>query len=224
MRWLAGKTHELAHRNWGERSMGKAIDLLYSTFTLIQRTPSLLLDYEFIMNIFDPLYEQLPEFEEYIQFYREEKMNDVRGSSNPEDRLPGIDRVIAELFWPTKTRNRETTEFCINELSKGIATVMLIELQDKACGDYLSVNFGKRSQAVISREEERASVGLHATNDPSEGSFATLTDVLCNGGRISLLAAAGIGQMRYNGDMRRNHELAVTGKKRMQDIRILKHS
>ena len=76
---------------------------------------------------------------------------------------------------------------------------------------------GKRSQAVISREEERASVGLRATNDPSEGSFATLTDVLCNGGRISLLAAAGIGQMRYNGDMRRNHELAVTGKKRMQD-------
>ena len=143
MRWLAGKTHELAHRNWGERSMGKAIDLLYSTFTLIQRTPSLLLDYEFIINIFDPLYEQLPEFEEYIQFYREEKMNDVRGSSNPEDRLPGIDRVIAELFWPTKTRNRETTEFCINELSKGIATVMLIELQDKACGDYLSVNLGK---------------------------------------------------------------------------------
>ena len=83
---------------------------------------------------------------------------------------------------------------------------------------------GKRSQAVISREEERASVGLRATNDPLEGSFATLTDVLCNGGRISLLAAAGIGQMRYNGDMRRNHELAVTGKKRMQDIRILKHS
>ena len=28
MRWLAGKTHKLAHRNWSERSMGRAVDLM----------------------------------------------------------------------------------------------------------------------------------------------------------------------------------------------------
>ena len=32
MRWLAGKTHELAHHNWSERSMGRAIDLMYDAF------------------------------------------------------------------------------------------------------------------------------------------------------------------------------------------------
>jgi hypothetical protein len=61
-----------------------------------------------------------------------------------------------------------------------------------------------------------STVGLRATNDLSEGSFATFTDVLVTGGRISLQAAAGIGQMRYNGDMNRNHQSAVTGKKERQ--------
>jgi hypothetical protein len=32
MRWLAGKTHELAHHNWSERSMGRATDLMYDAF------------------------------------------------------------------------------------------------------------------------------------------------------------------------------------------------
>jgi hypothetical protein len=81
MRWLAGKTHELAHRGWGERSMGRAIDLLHAAFTDILEEPSLLLDYEFVMNIFQPLYNDLPEFEEFLEFYREDKVGNVHGSS-----------------------------------------------------------------------------------------------------------------------------------------------
>jgi hypothetical protein len=73
MRWLAGKTHELAHRGWGERSMGRAIDLLHVAFSKVQEDPSLLLDYDFIMNIFEPLYGDLPELEEFLEFYREDK-------------------------------------------------------------------------------------------------------------------------------------------------------
>ena len=29
-RWLTGNTHKLAHRNWGARSMGQAVDLIHS--------------------------------------------------------------------------------------------------------------------------------------------------------------------------------------------------
>ena len=36
MRWLAGNTHKLGHRKWGERSMGRAYDLLYSACLEIQ--------------------------------------------------------------------------------------------------------------------------------------------------------------------------------------------
>jgi hypothetical protein len=121
-----------------------------------------------------------------------------------------MDLAIAEVFFPAKLRNRETTEFCI-KLAKAIATVLLVELEDtsKATHQYVSACLGDRSIAVITREEELSTVGLRATNDPSEGSFATFTDVLVTGGRISLQAAAGIGQMRYNGDMNRNHQSAV---------------
>ena len=54
---------------------------------------------------------------------------------------------------------------------------------------------------------------MRANNNPSEGNFATFTDVLRCGGRIDLMSAAGIGQIRYNKDM--NHDLAnlVTGRK-----------
>ena len=50
---------------------------------------------------------------------------------------------------------------------------------------------------------------MRANNDPSEGMFATLTDILCSGGRINLASAAGIGQARYNHDYYRGHEELV---------------
>ena len=56
-------------------------------------------------------------------------------------------------------------------------------------------------------------MGKRANNNPSEGNFATFTDVLCNGGRISIDSAAGIGQSRYNKDLNCNHALFVTGRK-----------
>ena len=70
MRWLAGNTHKLAHRNWGERSMSKAIDLLHTAFKKVAKDGRHFLDYNFIMNIFQPLYEQLPELRDYLDFSR----------------------------------------------------------------------------------------------------------------------------------------------------------
>ncbi len=99
MRWLAGNTHKLSHRQWGERSMGRAIDLLYSAFAKIQGNGSLFLDYEFIMTIFEPLYSKLPEFEEYMNYYKEEKEGNVVGSFNAKDRVIVIDEAMHELFW-----------------------------------------------------------------------------------------------------------------------------
>jgi hypothetical protein len=164
MRWLAGKTHELAHRGWGERLMGRAIDLLHVAFSKVQEDPSLLLDYDFIMNIFEPLYGDLPELEEFLEFYREDKRVNVHGLYHPDDRIRVMDLAIAEVFFPAKLCNRETTEFCI-KLAKAIATVLLVELEDtsKATHQYLSVCLGDRSIAVTTREEELSTVGLRAT-------------------------------------------------------------
>ena len=77
----------------------------------------------------------------------------------------------------------------------------------------MSAAAGKYSQAVISREEELATIGLRANNDPSEGSFATFTDILCNCGRINLGATAAVGMMCYNKDIYRCHQELVSGQK-----------
>ena len=46
MRWLASNTFKLAHRNWGEKSMGRVIDLIYDAFVAIQADGTLVIDYD----------------------------------------------------------------------------------------------------------------------------------------------------------------------------------
>jgi hypothetical protein len=53
--------------------MGRAIDLLHSAFLKIHNKPDLLLHYKFVMNIFQPLYCQLPEFCDYMDYAKEQK-------------------------------------------------------------------------------------------------------------------------------------------------------
>ena len=121
MRWLAGNTHKLAKYGWGERSMGKAIALLHDAFVEIQSDGSLLLEQDFIMNIFSPLYNKIPPFKQYLDYHVEEKEGNVIGSNNEHDRVLAIDEAMAELFYPQKMENRQTTELC-HELSIGVAT------------------------------------------------------------------------------------------------------
>ena len=52
----------------------------------------------------------------------------------------------------------------------------------KAMHLYLSHANGEFSQAVTTQEEEFATLSMHASKDPSEGNFATFTDILCSGG------------------------------------------
>ena len=75
MHWLAGNTHLLAHRQWGERHFASAIDLTYEAFQQIEEDPSKFLNEKFMMNIYKPLYEKLPELEDHLQWYFEEKKN-----------------------------------------------------------------------------------------------------------------------------------------------------
>ena len=119
-----------------------------------------------------------------------------------------------ELFFLTKKRNRETTQMC-QKLATGVATSLLVELENtsKATFEYLSVAGGQCSQAVMSMSEEMATFGMQANNDPSEGTFATFTNILCNSGRINLSSASAIGQTRHNKDFIRCHEQFVTGRK-----------
>ena len=112
MRWLAGNTHKLFEYGWGERSMERAIKLLHDAFIEIQGDGSLLLEEDFIMNIFASLYDELPPFKEYQNYHLEEKEGNVIGSRKEEERVLTIDEAMVELLWPQCMENRQTTEFC----------------------------------------------------------------------------------------------------------------
>lgn len=89
-------------------------------------------------------------------------------------------KVLSEFFWPMKQRNLKTTKFC-RELAVGVEHTLLMELKDtsKATFEYLSVANGQYSQAVIDTGEEMVTLGMHANKDPSEGNFATFSNILC---------------------------------------------
>ena len=85
-RWLAANTHKLSHRNWGERSMGKVIDILYQTMLEIVQDGTKGMDEDYIMNIFKPIEEELPEFKAHLDWYFEAKESNLVDSFSKEDR------------------------------------------------------------------------------------------------------------------------------------------
>ena len=64
MRWLASKTHKLAHRKWGYISMGKVMDKPKEYLQSIVNTPELIHYQDFMMGMLTVWEEDLPEFKE----------------------------------------------------------------------------------------------------------------------------------------------------------------
>jgi hypothetical protein len=79
MQWLASNMFKLAHRGWGEKSMGRVTDLLYTALVLIQSEGKLILDFDFMMNIFADLKQELQEFDTYSTWFYYKKEGNVIG-------------------------------------------------------------------------------------------------------------------------------------------------
>ena len=214
MRWLAGNTHTLSHRKWGERSMPRSLDLAYQAFIAIQADGDKFLDEEFMMNIFQPLYQDVPELEEYLTYYFEEKESNPVGTSAKEDRVLAIDGAVAELFYPSRMENRQSTVEC-KPLAVRLAIRGIAECIDprKALQEHLSAVEGKKSWKETSAAEKEQSLGIKANNDPSEGAFACFSDSHRQGGTIRLDHAAGEGQARFNADFARPIKELVSGRR-----------
>jgi hypothetical protein len=107
MRWLAGNSHLLQHRKWGEVHMTTAVDLVYNAFVKIEKNGKLMLRESFIMNVFQPLYNKLPELKDYLNYYFEEKRTNVFGATTNESRKRGIKMVKSEVLSPTDHDNEQ---------------------------------------------------------------------------------------------------------------------
>ena len=93
--------------------MGHATDLLCGAFVKVQMNPELLLQENYIMSIFLPLFNQLPELKEYLDYYKEEKEGNAISSMKPSDCVLCIDKAMAESFHPNKEQNQETEQYCL---------------------------------------------------------------------------------------------------------------
>ena len=126
--------------------MPRALDLIYNTFIEIQANGDKFLDEDFIMKIFEPLYTELPELETYLTFYLEEKEANVVGSCKRDDRVLAIDGSVAELFYPGRMENKQSTPKC-RALAVSLDTREISECihPKKAIHDHLSAIHGKKS-------------------------------------------------------------------------------
>ncbi len=93
------------------------------------------------MNIFSPLYEEIPPLKKYLDYHFEEKEGNVIGSNKEHDRVLPIDKAMAELFYPQKVENHQITDFC-HELLVGVATTLLTKLTDPKKSTHNYINDG----------------------------------------------------------------------------------
>ena len=133
MRWLAANTHKLGHRKWGEKSMARAINLVYLAAIKIRTDSTLILNEDFMMNILTPISNKVLELKDYLEWYFEEKRTLVHNDYSVDSRKSGIDIVRSELFYPEEKSNRETTHMC-EILGEEVGDIIVVECEDKGAG------------------------------------------------------------------------------------------
>ena len=221
-RWLAGNTEDLSEFEFGVLDMGIVVDLLEKAMISVSEDGELLLDEDFMMNIFSDIGDCVDPFADYITHLFEEKQsNGVSGSRRKEDKVLPFDLLRAELFYPTRAENRQTHDMCCR-LAVEIATTILMELRDleKATHKYLTSAEGMYSSGKITEADRRACMNMMAHNSISESNHASSTAGLKVGGTIRLDHSCGEGQTRANNDFGRGHLALVTGKKKKSGAKV----
>ena len=66
--WLAGNCGGLGKHGFGVADIPKAVDLMDKAFDKITKDGNLMLEDDFIMNIFEPLANKIKPFKEYLTY------------------------------------------------------------------------------------------------------------------------------------------------------------
>ena len=87
VRWLAGNTEHLAQYNFGAVSMGRTLDMLEDAFIKISSDGALLLDEDFVMNIFSEIVEEVEPVDKYLNFMFNEKSSNPVGTRDRDHKV-----------------------------------------------------------------------------------------------------------------------------------------
>ncbi len=106
--------------------MGQTVDLMEEAFEKIANDGEMMLDKEFIMNMFEPIVDQVEPFAEYLEFTFENKEGHALGSREKAIKWLPFDELRTELFFPSRNYVCQTHSIacCLAEVA---ATTFLIE-------------------------------------------------------------------------------------------------
>ena len=106
-RWLTGNTHKIDYQNWSARSILRAIDILHTAWNNLIYDPRLTHDKSFMMRIYDPIMNELPDFKDYMEYWCKYQTYHYAASSKTREVPPN--KLIKELFTPTDRYNQDIT-------------------------------------------------------------------------------------------------------------------
>ena len=135
MRWLADKTHKLAHRKWGYISIGKVIDKLKEDLQSIVNTPDLIHDQDFMMGMLTVWEEDLPEFKEYRNDVIEKNITGYFNNMAKKKAFT-LKELLKELFTPVDQGSKDTT-LILENLAVVAAEIWTEELLDPTKVTYM---------------------------------------------------------------------------------------
>ena len=87
--------------------MGCAIDILHTAYNDLIDDPRLIHDKSFMIHIYDPLMDELPEFKDYMDYQCEYRTSHYAASS--KTREVTFKKLIKELFTLTYRDNQDST-------------------------------------------------------------------------------------------------------------------
>ena len=201
-RWLTGNTHKLVAHSWGARLMGRAVDIIHDACIDLLDDISLIHDETFMMHLFDGLRKELPEFDTYLTTeFKVRKSHYVKKSNT---KAVPLKMLIKELFTPTDSDNQGSTEMLEKVAAIGIQAI-LDELLDekKATYKYLSISGTEYSYEHCPDDVKEKMLGMMASNDIVESSFAGLTAQIQCYDRIGMYNAAAVSDTSRNGFLSR---------------------
>ena len=203
-RWLAGNTHKpyMREYKWGPRSMGRAIDIIHSACKDILEDMSLIHDELYMMHIFDGITVEIKEFKDYLTSEFETKTSYYVKKS--KSKAVPLKMLIKELFSPRDRDNKDSTPMLEKIGRIGIEALLgELENQKKATYKYLSMSESNFSFEHCPDATKDAMIGLMATNDLAESSFAGVTAQVQCYGRIGMCNAAAVSETARNGFLSR---------------------
>jgi hypothetical protein len=176
VRWLAGNTENLAQYNLGTVAMGCTVYMLEEEFTKISSDGLLILDKDFMMNIFADIVNEVEPIEKYLHFMFKEKASNPVGTRAKEDKVQPYQLLHEELFYPTQ-KDAQQTYHLTCQLACKAATVFLMEFRNpkKANSEYLSSISRPKSWCNASDETKSMSLNVSASNSVSEANHASST-------------------------------------------------